>query len=141
MPKLDYRGRDMSQYNLNIPKKVTMRLPEMSTRTVWVGAYWEMHNEVVIFHTKPELSAEAEFGNYAGVRDLSSHSKEEVPHYDCYKNKDFIAGSCDGSLFEMLFGFEINSKGLEPIEIFEMEMTAPFDEYGRIISMGFDRDW
>ncbi len=117
---------------------VTLSLPKMKTKRVWIGSYFNHYNGLVIFFKKP-LHDGGENVHISGewIDLMSDH------------NKKIIAGACGLWEFRQWFpGVNLdaiidkktdNAKQLEPQDLVEINLTAFWDG-NKLMGLDFDLD-
>jgi hypothetical protein len=101
------------------PAKLTMRLPPLSTKTVWLTYEGGHVYTVDIYSKKPE--------------------KNDDGYYDSFHNRDIHLAGIGAGTFEEWFGFELPlCKEADATRAYKCELTAPWDEHGRLTAFRTD---
>lgn len=90
----------------------------IKTKTIWAAIYWDHCNMIMFFSDKPKIT-----------------------EYTELDNRDLIIGDMSFKLFEIIWDCDFSkylrpnghAKYLNIEEVFQIEITAHFDEYGRMI--------
>ena len=102
-------------------KTAKLRLPtNLTTRKCWIGSYGGHFDIVIVFNKKPQIGPKEEWDDGT---------------YSSYRNKKILAGTFDCDSFNEWFGTDIKPTETNCISVEEYELTACWDEYGRIIGL------
>lgn len=115
---------------------------KLKKKKVWAGVYGGHYDIIVFFSKKPKrISRKA-------LQKLYYIAEGRWPkgYYDCMSNESLIIGDMGLPLFQKMFGVDLSEhlnngrpKDTEIIELFQIELTAPFDENGNMLH--FHIDW
>lgn len=107
-------------------KKAKFTMPEMTAKTVWYGSYGGHYDCMVFFKEKPKL---VNTHNYDGCVDLIEEGRQNN-----------IIASMWPDEFTKLTGIEIIPEEIEIVKLHKIELTAPWDEDGRLWGYGNNAD-
>jgi hypothetical protein len=117
--------------------QATIKLPELQTKKLWAGMYGGHYDVIVFFKEKPTKTSKDE------------HNIIDFDWVECIENKDIIVGSmCLGQFYEIFPDADISEHTREdnrPMEIeipevFEIEITTVYDEWGHMVTFKFNED-
>lgn len=115
--------------------------PAIQTKVVWAGVYGGHYDIIVFFSQKPKRSSLKELqksyfitpGNYP------------KGYYDCLLNEKLIIGDMGLETFQLVFNVDLSSRLInnrppdtEIVEVFQIELTAIFDECGNLPHLHVD---
>ena len=110
--------------------------PKIKTQKVWAGLYGGHYDVIVFFKKKPKPSNE-------------EHNIVKPVWYDLMEQDKIIIGNMDLFTFRYLFPdtdltpyTQKNGrpKDIEIPEVFEIELMAPFDDYGEMVNINTNLD-
>ena len=116
--------------------------PKLQTKKVWAGIYGGHYSVIVFFSKKPKHSSRRSLQKLYHLAD----GRHPTGYYDCLSNESLIIGDMGLDSFHQMFAVDLSQylddgcpKDTEIVEVFQLELTAPFDEDGRLPY--FHIDW
>lgn len=117
-------------------------IARLKTKKIWAGIYGGHYSIIVLFSKKPKRVSKKKL--------LKSYwlPKDRYPtgYYDCLAQESIIIGDMELSSFQQMFTLDLSRylndgrpKDTEIIEVFQLELTAQFDEGGKLPC--FHNDW
>lgn len=117
-------------------KKAPLKLPQLISKKVWVGFYFNHYNAVVFFSEKPKASKEP-------------HQHIDGDWYDLLDNQKIVVGTLFLEDFVELFptvnlSSYLNEHGnapeIEPSTLFQLDIEWFWDDHGKMRSFDFNID-
>lgn len=107
-------------------KAIKLKLPAISTRTVWIGSYGGHYSCVVIFHTKP----------------IKSRAGRNYKHVDLLDNRGAIAACMWEADFHDIYpGAKIPApEEIEVTTLYQRELEGFWGEDNRLYFPTFEAD-
>lgn len=109
---------------------------KLETKVVWAGMYGGHYDVIVFFSKKPNLSTVDTNDFWDDMSDCKHIHKTVIGNmalegfYELYPNADLSAHTqADG-----------RPKDIIILETFQIELTAPFDEYGNLLNIYTNED-
>jgi hypothetical protein len=111
----------------------TLKLPKLTTKTVWIGFYSEMTGTVAVFWSKkPRWDKTLGHYDYGDPNQIGSIPIEELEAWFGSLEPFVDAGILDGSPRD---SYIVSDDSLEAVKITRIKMTAVFDKYGQICGL------
>lgn len=109
--------------------KAKFTLPKLKTKKVWVGLYGGHYDVIVFFKEKPVLNDD-EYYCIIDNKGKALGSMSLTDFYTFYPDADMSACTREDG----------RPKDVEIYELFEMEITTAFDQWGDMHSIECDED-